>query len=115
MAKRYVESPEFKSEPQSSAQSPQRTSKPTDEMNWQQFELLVGEAFRKAGYRVIDGGDVGADGGVDVHLNKDGNRYFVQCKHWKTRKVSVAIVRELYVIIAGAGVKVASLLHPETS
>ncbi|EPJ43757.1 MAG: hypothetical protein OFPII_39790 [Osedax symbiont Rs1] len=80
-------------------------SKPTDEMNWQQFELLVGQAFRGKGYSVVDGGDLGADGGVDVHLSKDGLKYFVQCKHWKTRKVGVAVVRELYGVIAGAGVE----------
>ncbi len=78
-------------------------SKPTDEMSWQQFELLVGQAFRSKGYSVVDGGDLGADGGVDVHLSKEGLKYFVQCKHWKTRKVGVAVVRELYGVIAGAG------------
>jgi len=85
--------------------SSQNVSKPTDEMNWQQFELLVGQAFRSKGYAVVDGGDIGADGGVDVHLSKDGLKYFVQCKHWKTRKVGVAVVRELYGVIAGAGVE----------
>ena len=74
-------------------------------MDWQQFELLVGQAFRKQGYSVIDGGDVGADGGVDVHLRKDGLKYFVQCKHWKTKKVGVTVLRELYGVIAGAGVE----------
>ena len=81
-----------------------RAVKPTDDMSWQQFELLVGQAFRNQGYSVIDGGDVGADGGVDVHLRKDGLKYFVQCKHWKTKKVGVAVVRELYGVIAGEGV-----------
>lgn len=89
----------------SSLNDSRQASKPTDEMNWQQFELLVGQAFRSKGYAVVDGGDVGADGGVDVHLSKDGLKYFVQCKHWKTRKVGVAVVRELYGVIAGAGVE----------
>jgi restriction system protein len=80
-------------------------SKPTDEMNWQQFELLVGQAFRGQGYFVIDGGNTGADGGVDVYLKKDGLKYFVQCKHWKNKKVGVAVARELYGVIAGAGVE----------
>lgn len=77
--------------------------KPTDDMNWQQFELLVGEAFNKQGYRVIHGGDAGADGGVDVHLRKEGKEYLVQCKHWKTRKVGVAVIRELYGVMAAVG------------
>ncbi|MBM7454382.1 restriction system protein [Oceanisphaera litoralis] len=79
------------------------TAKPTDDMSWQQFELLVGQAFRQQGYRVIDGGEAGADGGVDVHLKKDGLTYFVQCKHWKAKSVGVSVVRELYGVIAGAG------------
>jgi len=79
--------------------------KPTDDMNWQQFELLVGQAFRSQGYSVVDGGDFGADGGVDVFLSKGGLKYYVQCKHWKTRKVGVTVVRELYGVIAGAGIE----------
>lgn len=83
----------------------QKSVKPTDTMSWQQFELLVGQAFRILGYRVIDGGEVGADGGVDVYLKKDGETFFVQCKHWKTKSVGVSVVRELYGVIAAAGVK----------
>lgn len=105
LAKRYIGQPAALSEPHSQTSNIQKQQKPTDEMSWQQFELLVGEAFRIAGYRVIDGGDTGADGGVDVHLSKDGNKYFVQCKHWKSRKVGVAVVRELYGVIASAGAK----------
>ncbi len=101
LAERYVASDSLKN----SDSGNQTISKPTDNMNWQQFELLVGQAFRNEGYSVIDGGDVGADGGVDVHLRKEGLTYFVQCKHWKTRKVGVAVVRELYGVIAGAGVE----------
>lgn len=105
LAKKYTEYESSPQQPQRQPESTQTSSKPTDEVSWQQFELLVGEAFRKAGYRVIDGGDTGADGGVDVHLSKDGNKYFVQCKHWKSRKVGVGVVRELYGVMAGAGAK----------
>lgn len=100
LAKQYVSSPA----PVSPFRETQRSSKPTDEMSWQQFELLVGHAFRQAGYSVIDGGETGADGGVDVHLSKGNQRFFVQCKHWKTKSVGVSVVRELYGVIAGAGV-----------
>ncbi len=90
---------------QKAAAAPQNRVKPTDAMNWQQFELLVGQAFRLQGYRVIDGGEVGADGGVDVYLKKDGETFFVQCKHWKAKSVGVSVIRELYGVIAAAGVK----------
>ena len=38
----------------------------------------------------------GADGGVDLVLNGNGNRVVVQCKRWKNRSVPVQIVRKLY-------------------
>ena len=106
LAKQYTEyktSPETNAQPQERSVSPQRIFKPTDDMNWQQFELLVGEAFNKQGYRVIHGGDAGADGGVDVRLRKEGKEYLVQCKHWKTKKVGVAVIRELYGVMAAVG------------
>ncbi|MEI5579262.1 restriction endonuclease, partial [Streptomyces brasiliscabiei] len=36
------------------------------------------------------------DGGVDIWLKKDGELSLVQCKHWKTRKVGVQVLREMY-------------------
>lgn len=37
-----------------------------------------------------------SDGGVDIWLRKDGELSLVQCKHWKTRKVGVQVLREMY-------------------
>lgn len=65
-------------------------------LSWQQFETLVGEIFRKRGYRVLENPDDGPDGGVDLRLWKDGKKVYVQCKHWKNRNVGVKTVRELY-------------------
>jgi restriction system protein len=59
---------------------------------WRQFELLVGEAFRRQGYAVEETGLGGADGGIDLILRKDG-RTLVQCKQWKRQQVGVSIVR----------------------
>ena len=67
-------------------------------LSWQQFEQLIGEAFRRKGYYVIDTPE-GPDGGVDLILVKDGKRNFVQCKHWRRQKVGVKEVRELYGIV----------------
>ena len=71
-------------------------------LNWREFEMLVGEAFRVQGYSVAETGR-GADGGVDVVLRKDGEKYFVQCKHWRAQTVSVPIVRDLYGAMAAQG------------
>ena len=66
------------------------------DLSWQEFEELVAEAFRRKGYFVLENPDKGPDGGVDIRLRKNGKLVFVQCKHWKSRKVGVKTVRELY-------------------
>lgn len=63
---------------------------------WRQFELLVGEAFRREGYAVEETGLGGADGGIDLILRKDRRRTLVQCKQWKRQQVGVSVVREMY-------------------
>lgn len=76
------------------------TSLEVSRMSWQQFELLVGEAFRSQGYKVAELGGAGPDGGVDLVLTKDGARYLVQCKQWRAFKVGVSVVRELFGVMA---------------
>ncbi|MDP1644948.1 MAG: restriction endonuclease [Thiobacillus sp.] len=74
-----------------------------NDMSWQQFEALVGEAFRRKGYSVTETGGGGADGGIDLVLKKEGETFLVQCKQWKAYKVSVTTVRELYGVMAAEG------------
>jgi len=68
-------------------------------LSWKQFEELVGEAYRRQGYSVLENEGAGPDGGVDLWLRRDGNRYLVQCKQWKTLKVGVKVVREMYGLV----------------
>ncbi|WP_026431530.1 restriction endonuclease [Paracidovorax oryzae] len=72
-------------------------------MDWKEFERLVGEGFRRQGYLVAETGGGGADGGVDLVLGKAGEKFLVQCKQWKAFKVGVAVVRELYGVMAARG------------
>lgn len=83
------------------AASPDRNA--LNEMSWQQFEALVGEAFRRKGYDALEMGGGGADGGIDLVLRKGGETFLVQCKQWKAYKVGVDIVRELYGVMAAKG------------
>ena len=69
-------------------------------MSSREFEGLVAEAFRQQGYRVVERGGDGPDGGVDLELHMGSDKYLVQCKQWKSQKVGVAIVRELYGVMA---------------
>jgi len=74
-------------------------------MSWQQFEMLVGEAFRRQGYRIEETGLGGADGGIDLRLSKGGETTLVQCKQWHSQRVDVKVVREMYGLLVhhGAG------------
>jgi restriction system protein len=69
-------------------------------MSWQDFERLVGEAFRRRGYAVEETGLGGADGGVDLILRKDGRKELVQCKQWRSRQVKASVVREMWGLVA---------------
>ena len=74
-----------------------------DGMSWREFELLVGESFRRQGWQVTEQGDAQADGGVDLILRRDRETFVVQCKQWKAFKVGVGVVRDLYGVMAARG------------
>ena len=78
-------------------------------LTWQEFERLVGEAYRRRGYSVLPTGGGGADGGIDLVLDRDG-RHLVQCKHWKAYRVGVKEVRELFAIVTAEGAKTGILI-----
>lgn len=69
-------------------------------ISWREFEILVGEAYRRQGYRVEEQGLGGADGGIDLILRKDERIILVQCKRWQSRQVSVSTVREMWGLLA---------------
>jgi restriction system protein len=79
-----------------------RDNHPLHNYSWQEFELLIGEHFRRQGYSVEETKG-GADGGIDLILRRSGEKYLVQCKQWKAYKVGVKIVRELLGVMVGTG------------
>jgi restriction system protein len=74
-----------------------------EKMSWREFEMLVGEHFRRRGYSVEETGGGGADGGVDLVISSGTESYLVQCKQWKARQVGVQTIRELYGVIIARG------------
>lgn len=74
-------------------------------ISWEDFELVVGETFRKDGYSVTQRGGAQADGGIDLEAHKVFSRTIVQCKHWKKSQVGVQIVREMYGVLIHEGAK----------
>ena len=76
-------------------------------LSWREFEEIVAEVFRRKGYSVAENTSLGSDGGIDVALKKNGDLTIVQCKQWRTQKVGVSVVREMYgVMVASQAVSV---------
>jgi len=74
-----------------------------ESMSWQEFEGLTAEVFRRKGFEVTERGGNGADGGVDLELRVGKDKYLVQCKQWRSNKVGVATVRELFGVMTAEG------------
>ena len=74
-----------------------------NQMNWREYELVVGEAFRQRGYKVNERGGGGPDGGVDLVIRKGSEATVVQCKQYRATQVGVAIVRELFGAMTAEG------------
>lgn len=68
-------------------------------LSWSDFERFIVEAFRRQGFRANRTAN-GADGGIDVVLEKDGNTSVVQCKQWKNSRVGVKPIRELAGVVS---------------
>src|SRR6266567_1455756 len=73
-------------------------------IDWFQFEKIVGLVYRKLGYSVTRRGGANPDGGIDLVIEKDGQRLAVQCKQWKTWNVGVKAVREFLGALTDVGI-----------
>lgn len=80
-----------------------KPGKTIEGISWQQFEQLTGEAFRRQGFTVTETGGNGPDGGIDLILHKEREKYLVQCKQWRSLKVGVTVIREFFGVIAAEG------------
>jgi restriction system protein len=73
-------------------------------LSWREFELLIAEVYRTEGFKVTELGGNGPDGGIDLTATaSNGDHYLIQCKHFKTSKVGVKIVREMLGVLAKEG------------
>src|SRR4051794_11821038 len=80
------------------------------ELPWKRFEDLLGEAYRRQGYKVEETLGGGPDGGVDLVLRRAGELILVQCKRWKGKPVPVQTVRELYGVLHDRGASSAKIV-----
>ena len=77
-----------------------------EDLNWENFELLAGEIFRRKGFEVEISSGLGADGGKDLTLRRDGEVRLVQCKFLSAdNKVSVMAMREFYGLLVAENAK----------
>jgi hypothetical protein len=77
-----------------------------DDITWENFELLAGEIFRRKGFEVQISSGLGADGGKDLTLRKEGEVRLVQCKFLGAEnKVSVMAMREFYGLVVAEKAK----------
>lgn len=60
-------------------------------MSWEEFSLVVSQAYRRQGYSVAAANRPG----YDFTLTKDGRVTLLQCRRWKVNQVGVGPVREL--------------------
>jgi HJR/Mrr/RecB family endonuclease len=71
-----------------------------------EFEWLVGELFRREGWKVEERGRQGRpDGGIDLMLTRGRERAIVQCKRWRSWQVGVEDVRSFAGVLAREGLE----------
>lgn len=59
------------------------------------FEQWVGERFESLGY-VVHRTPFRGDHGIDLSVERQGERAIVQCKHWPARSVGEPVLRDLF-------------------
>ncbi|MCD6213069.1 MAG: restriction endonuclease [Sulfurovum sp.] len=78
-----------------------RTLKKLKRLSWDDFELLCMELFEKNGWTVKGNEQKGADGGVDIWMQKRSIMKrkisaIVQCKRYDDAMVTIKVIREMY-------------------
>lgn len=101
----HVSIPEPPSPPIRHAESVVELVEQLRQIDWYQFEQLMALMYRKLGYSVDRRGGAKPDGGIDIVLEKDGQRTAVQCKQWKAWKVGVRNIREFVGALTDSGIQ----------
>ena len=70
--------------------------------DWSRFEGFFGGLYGELGYAVTQRGGANPDGGIDLIIAADDERWAIQCKQWKARDVGVKEIREFLGAITAA-------------
>jgi restriction system protein len=65
-------------------------------LGWSEFEHLCRLLFEEEGWKVTENEKKGADGGVDLWMQKRRVRAIVQCKKYEDARVTIKVIREMY-------------------
>lgn len=85
-------------------------------LEWKRFEILCATYFEAIGLRSRRT-HAGPDGGVDIRLYPEGSTapgILIQCKAWREWPVGVALVRELFGVMAAEKVREGILVTTST-
>jgi Restriction endonuclease/Topoisomerase DNA binding C4 zinc finger len=74
-------------------------------IDWFQFEKMVSAIYEVRGCKVQRLGGAKPDGGIDLIVEKDGERLVVQCKHWRKWTVGIRHIRELLGTLKDANIE----------
>jgi restriction system protein len=61
-----------------------------------EFELFIGESYRRMGFEVIEHENLQTGEGIDLKLRDGSEITLVQCKHGKDWKIGVKLIRQLH-------------------
>lgn len=91
----------FKSFKNKSMLKKNKTLKKLKSLTWDDFELLTMELFSVMGWQVLGNEKKGADGGVDIWMQKSAFAKknisaIVQCKRYDEALVTIKVIREMY-------------------
>ncbi len=78
-----------------------RTLKKLKRLSWDDFELFCMELFEQNGWKVKGNDKKGADGGIDIWMQKKSiikrsTSAIVQCKRYDDAMVTIKVLREMY-------------------
>ncbi len=73
-------------------------------IDWFQFEKLIGLIYESRGFKVKRLGGANPDGGVDLTVESGSERFVIQCKQWNKWTVGVRQIREFLGTLTDTGI-----------
>lgn len=70
--------------------------KSIQDLSWTQFREITAEAYRQAGYLILDNGPYAEDRNIDLVMRKSANLFLLQARYWCNRKIGLREVKKLF-------------------